>query len=740
MTLFDDIDTADAPVNGMRAQVRRIRYESEDGAFQVVVVRDEAGLELPAVVRDAGLRVGEEVTLSGSFQYRRDELQLVAERVERAIPDQGGMAEYLASGAFKGIGKVLAARLVEHFGAELAEVVETAPLRLAEVRGVRPEVAADVGRRWEEMHGQNSAMVQLMAAGISRSMARRLFQRYGARCGTLLNEDPYRFALEVSGIGFKRADDIARGVGIGLSDPRRLRAALVHVAIDAGAQGHVCLPESTLVQRAAELCACDTSEMSPLLQQLFDERLLVADGTLLSSDGDEPALYARQMLDLECQAATLVGRTAQHVKPRTSLAAADIDDLARRSGVSFSPSQVRALQTVADQPIAVLTGGPGTGKTTIVRALLERAGALKQTVALCAPTGRAARRLAEASGQSAMTIHRMLGYDPRTDAFHHDADNPVTTDLIVVDEASMLDLALAAALLSALGAGTRLLLVGDVEQLPSVGAGDVLADIIRSERVPVSILTEVHRQAAQSRIISAAHAVRHGRIPDAPNADDDDYFGIRVNGPDRALEILDQLVFDRIPQRFGLNLPNDIQILVPMHAGSCGTEAINRLVQTRIQTGRPSAGLVHRHSAFHVGDRVMQTRNNYDLDVFNGDIGVVSDVNTESRSLRVVFDERWVEFSGDALDDLDLAYAITIHKAQGSEFPAVVTLLTTQHFRMLQRNLVYTAMTRARQLLVSVHMPRALELAVANAGGDHKRFSRLAQRIRDEVPTDRDQR
>ncbi len=389
MTLFSDIDTSDTPVNGLRAHVRRIRYESEDGAFQVVVIRDESGLDMPVVVRDAGLRVGEDVTLSGTFQYRRDELQLVADRVERSIPADGGMAEYLASGAFKGIGKVLAARLVDHFGSELADVIQTAPLRLAEVRGVRPEIAADVGRRWEEMHGQNAAMVQLMAAGISRSMARRLFQRYGARCGTLLNEDPYRFALEVSGIGFKRADEIARGVGIGMSDPRRLRAALVHVAIDSGAQGHVCLPQSVLLQRAADLCACAVEALTPLLEQLTAEQLLVADGTLAVANGDEPALYARQTLELERLAATLVGRAAQNVSTRMSLTEADIDDLARRSAVSFSPSQVRALQTVADQPIAVLTGGPGTGKTTIVRALLERASVQQQSVALCAPTGRA---------------------------------------------------------------------------------------------------------------------------------------------------------------------------------------------------------------------------------------------------------------------------------------------------------------------------------------------------------------
>jgi exodeoxyribonuclease V alpha subunit len=724
-------ETEPSESTALHVQARRIRYESPDGTFQVITVVDDSGAEYAMVVRDGGIRAGERFDAWGSFSLRRDELQFVATRVERPIPGVGGLAQYLSSGLFKGVGPVLAARLVETFGERLPEVLQTVPSQLASVQGVSPKLAASVGQTWEQLHGQHAVMTQLMAAGLSRSMARRLMQRYGARAGTLLREDPYRFAREVGGIGFKRADEMARAVGIERGDPRRLVAAVFHAVDEASQAGHVGLPESEVLARAGQLLG-DGVDTAPASELLVAMQKLLVDGLLVreseqDAGSDVPLVHIPEALEQEQLLAGQIAARASFSSLQTAWDDAVLAELEQMIGVALSPSQREALIALSTSWLAVLTGGPGTGKTTIVRAIVEFAQRQGWKLGLCAPTGRAARRLSEATGQQAFTIHRMLGYDPRQGTWHHDASNPMQLDMLVVDEVSMLDQSLAVALFDALGESTRVLLVGDVDQLPSVGAGDVLSEVISSGVVEVRRLREIHRQAAHSGIVTAAHAIAAGTVPEASNAADSDFYLISSGSPDRARETLERLLFERIPERFGLTFPADIQVLVPMHAGSCGTEAINRLVQGRLH---PDGGLKVGDRRLAVGDRVMQTRNNYDLEVFNGDIGVISDVNAAARTLRVLYDDRWVEYDSESLDELELAYAITIHKSQGSEFPCVVTVLTTQHFRMLQRNLLYTAVTRARQLLVVLAMPRALELAVQDAAAPARRHTRLARRIR----------
>jgi exodeoxyribonuclease V alpha subunit len=439
------------------------------------------------------------------------------------------------------------------------------------------------------------------------------------------------------------------------------------------------------------------------------------------------AVYDRDCFEREDQLALWLARLLRHSSNVPALNALELGVLESQLGYELAAGQRLALQTVSGQTLAVLTGGPGTGKTTIVRTLVSHVRQNGGRILLAAPTGRAARRLEQSTGVTATTLHRLLAYDPQTRSFTHDESNPLETDLLIVDEASMLDAELALSLVRALRPGTSLLLVGDVEQLPSVGAGDVLHHLIQSQVCAVAALQEVYRQAAASEIVRCAHRIRSGLSPEASNDPSGDFFYLRATTPESALTMIERLVMQRIPDAFSLSLPEQIQVLVPMHAGPVGTEAVNQMLQHAFN---PVGEMIRNgERQFRVGDRVMQTRNNYTLEVFNGDIGTLVSVSPQENKVQVRFESRVVEYTEDAIDDLDLAYAISIHKSQGSEFEAVVVLLMTHHYRLLQRNLLYTAITRARRLLVLVGNPRAVDMAIQDIHAE-PRFSRLAERLR----------
>lgn len=705
--------------------VQRIRYEADEGRFQVVLVEADRGPRRVIVLRDVGVRVGERLVVDGPLvRHKSGEMQVDAQSCERVLPStRDGIESFLGSGVVKGIGPKLAGEIVARFGADTLDVLDSDPDRLLAVPGLGPKRVADIKRSWSRKRGMRDVLIFLRSNGISGAFTRRIFEAYGGRAVRVIEEDPYRLARDIRGIGFRKADAIASGRGVVGSDPRRVRAGIEFVLRTALDSGHVLLPVDALTVQTTELLGVSDDLVRQMITQMSAAEELVPDTVGVGSDAVFLPRSASGESDLGSGVVRLLGTTSRLGRP----SATDLESVSRSFSFELSPGQIEALQRVLGRSIGVLTGGPGTGKTTIVRAAVAFASSQGMTVGLAAPTGRAAKRLSAATDCDASTIHRLLEFDPRSGEFRRNREAPLDVDLMIVDEASMLDQDLALALVDAVRPGTSLLLVGDVNQLPSVGPGNVLGDIISSEVVPVAVLERVFRQAGDSEIVTCAHAVLSGEIPSASREREGEFFQVEANDPARALDRLVHIVRDRMPGAFGLSALRDIQCLTPMNSGPLGTRALNRSLQQALSRGGPYVSNGDRR--IHVGDKVMQVRNNYDLEVYNGDIGIVSRVNTKDVSLTVTYDGRDVDYTSGALDDLTLAYAITVHKSQGSEFRAVVLVLTTQHFKLLQRNLLYTAITRARERLVILGSKRALRMAIEDLHGSH-RETRLAERLR----------
>ena len=707
----------------LEAVVHRIRFETEDAAFQVVVAACDDGARFVGVVRNAALRVGERARFEGVVsRHGSGELQLEVSSAARIVPKSTeGIATYLASTAVEGIGPAMAGRIVERFGEQTLQVLDETPQRLREVPGIGAKRVDAIVAGWRAKAAMRDTMIFLQSQGISAAYALRIQRAYGDRAIPIVQRDPYRLARDVHGIGFRIADGIARNAGIAHDDPRRIRAGLEFTIRGAGLDGHTFVPEEPLVEAASELLEVDAARTAEVLSTLLQTRALVR-------DPDHPtAVYAPDRFAEECE---LADRIAEHVKASAPVDPIDPDALAAvESALQFTlaDGQRAAVRRLVGAPLGVLTGGPGTGKTTILRVVVDLMARQGGRIELCAPTGRAAQRLAESTGREARTLHRVLVFDPVKRVFTKGPDDPIEASLIVVDEASMVDQSLMASLMRAVAIGTQVLLVGDVDQLPSVGAGDVLRDLIASNTVPVASLQEVFRQAATSRIVRCAHAMREGVLAEPSSEPDGDYFFIQATSPEMVVERVVQLVTERMPKAFGLNPLDDIQVLVPMHRGPVGTASLNEALQQALGGSGPVLEKGFRR--FHAGDKVMQSRNNYTLEVYNGDIGRVEAIDLEGLRAAVRFDDRVVEIEGDALDDLEPAYAVTVHKSQGSEFRAVVVVVTTHHFKLLQRNLLYTAVTRARERLVIVGQRNAVQMAIDNVGGVARQTG-LADRVR----------
>ncbi len=694
---------------------------------------------------------GEHLRLQGQWTAHPDYgRQFKAERCDQVLPATvDGIRRYLGSGLIKGIGPRIAEKIVNTFGAETLQVIDAEPQRLREVPDIGQKRYQLIAQAWEAQKAIKEVMVFLQGQGVSAGLAVKIYKHYGDEALKVVKADPYRLARDIWGIGFKTADKIARALGLPDDAPTRLEAGLVYALNELADDGHVYAPAAHLVPTAAELLGLPTADALPAALDRLERdgrirrevlpALSEATAAEAAPASAEPAVYLTPFYQAEVNAAARL-KTLLEVRPSRvrEFAGADWEWLfakvVERSGpegapppMALSPEQRAAVQAALTQKVCVLTGGPGTGKTTTLRAVMRLLELKQHPVALASPTGRAAKRLAEATGRPAQTLHRLLGFSP-LEGFTYNEQQRLPAHFVIVDEVSMLDLVLLNNLLKAVDPAAHLLLVGDADQLPSVGAGNVLDDLVACGRVPVIRLTQIFRQAAGSHIVTNAHRVNQGQMP-LFEKDAQDFFLFAEEDADQAAERVVDVVANRIPKKFGLDPLEEVQVLAPMHRGAAGVSNLNARLQAALNP--PGPGKAERAMGGRIlrtGDRLMQLRNNYQKEVFNGDIGRLRAVDVENQTLTVEFDGRPVFYDWVEADELQHAFAVSIHKAQGSEFPAVVVPLLTQHYLMLQRNLLYTAITRARRLCVLVGMRKAVAMAVRNAKVA-ERWSGLAVRL-----------
>lgn len=711
----------------LRGEVEKVLYENEETSYTVVIIRDALGELHNAVGTLPGVSAGQGVEAVGRWEVHKEygrQFRVLSYNFTLPVTAEG-IIKYLSSGVIKGLGRKNAEAIVAAFGAATLDVIENAPARLREVPGIGKKRIDAIRQIWKENAQRRTLQIHLQSYGVSLAYFTKIYQKYGDAAAEKIKENPYALATDIPGIGFVMADHIAEKMGIQKNDPKRLTSGMTYVLFQMRGLGHICVPRDLFLSKASELLGIEPGDS--------EKALTLAVGLMLAairkaSDGTE-MIYEPGLLRCEEEFPVRIARLM--AVPRHY--GQNIMRFPVQPHAIFSDEQLNAVKMVGNSPVSIITGGPGVGKTTVVGEIVRRAKLAKLTIALCAPTGRAAKRMSETTHVTAFTIHRLLKWDPAKHQFVHGRSSPLKAELIIIDETSMLDILIATALFRAINPGTTVVLVGDADQLPSVGPGNVLNDLIASGFIPVTRLTKIFRQGAGSGIIMAAHDVNSGRMPPVSrtrrNAPVTDFYWIEKDDPDEAADVIRRLVCDRIPNRFGLNAMNDIQVLSPMNKGSCGTVALNAALQELLN---PEAKLQFRHGErlFKLGDKVMQISNNYDKGVFNGDMGRICAINYTDKQFSVKFDSESITYEFLEADQLSLSYAVTIHKSQGSEFPAVVIPLLTQHFVMLQRNLLYTGMTRAKRLMILIGSEKAVGMAVRNSVRE-PRYSLLNERLAD---------
>ncbi len=698
-------------------------FHNADTGFAVLKVKARGRRDLVALVGHAPtIGAGEYIHAVGMwFTDRTHGLQFKADTLKTTPPTTlEGIARYLGSGMVRGIGPKLAERIVRLFGLETFEIIEADPGRLEEVPGIGSFRAGRVAAGWAEQKAVRDIMVFLHGHGVSTSRAVRIFKTYGHDAITVMTDDPYRLARDIRGIGFRSADVIAMRLGLTKESPQRLRAGISYALQSATDEGHCALPVEDLVRLAVTLL--EVAE--PPIRTAIEGELARGE-VIFDRIESEPCLFLRGLHGAERDVADRLGALSRGPPPWPHIdAERAVPWVEARTGKTLSASQRAAVGLVLRSKVAVVTGGPGVGKTTLLDTILRVLVAKGVRILLAAPTGRAAKRMSDQTGIEAKTIHRLLEIDPKNGGFRKGADDPLDCDLLVLDETSMVDVPLMNAITKAVPKRAGLVLVGDVDQLPSVGPGRVLADVIDSGAVTVARLTEVFRQAADSRIVANAHRINAGQMPEWPKAGaTSDFFFVECTDPENGAAKVVEIVRDRIPRRFGLDAMRDVQVLCPMQRGALGARALNADLQKALNPDAP-ARVERFGSTFLQGDKVMQTENDYDKEVFNGDLGTIIAIDEDDGVLRAEFDGRMVEYRFGELDTLVPAYATTIHKSQGSEYPAVVITLATQHYTMLVRNLLYTAVTRGKRLVIVVGQRRALAIAVRTTNA-RKRWTKL---------------
>ncbi len=717
-------------MDSLSGSVERITFYNPENGYSVIRLRPDRH-NTPGANREGLVTVignlpevapGEFLQLKGQWSnHPHHGLQFSAEYCEQTVPATAeATRRYLGSGLIKGIGPRLADRIVERFGSETFDVIENHPEELQRVPDIGIKRVHWILRAWAEQKQIKEIMFYLHAHGLSTNLAIKIYKAYGDRSLEIVNTDPYQLARDIYGIGFKTADRIAQALGLPPDHPSRIQAGVIYALNEMTNDGHVYSPRQVLLEKVTALLEVPVDLVLPALANLsFEDRVRLetlptpATGSSDHTIKEQTAVYLTPLYHGETNVADRLRALSLYQPSRLAKIQFSMEAVVNASPVELSPEQTAAIQTAITHPVSVLTGGPGTGKTTAINALIEILEKGLKRYALVSPTGRAAKRLSEATGRPACTIHRLLDFSPGA-GFKFNAENPLEIDMLVVDECSMLDLLLANHLLKAVRPGTHLLLVGDVDQLPSVGAGDVLRDVISSELAPVTRLSLIFRQARGSQIITNAHRINQGRLP-LFDVDNQDFFLFPAESAEEAAQWVEEVVCERIPGKFHLDPRNEIQVIAPMYRGAAGVDALNVRLQARLNP--PSPEKVEKTlfgQVFRVGDKVMQTQNNYDHDVFNGDIGRVKGISLLDHTLTLDFSGTTVVYDWLDADQIVLAYCISVHKSQGSEFPAIVMPIVTQHYLMLQRNLLYTAVTRAKKLCVLVGNRKAISIAIHN--------------------------
>ena len=706
----------------IRCVVERITFQSAETGYTVLKCTVSGWNELVPVVGNLmDVNVGSVLLVEGEWKLdRKYGRQFMASRWEENLPATVyGMEKYLGSGLIRGVGPGYAKRIVRTFGAETLQIIENDPRRLLEVEGIGQRRVDMIIESWEKQKEIKNIMVFLQGHDVSAAHAAKIYQAYGPEAIRMIRENPYRMADDIWGIGFRTADTIARKLGLEMDSPVRIRAGLLYTLSQAADnQGHVYLEQSQLIQQASAILSTDEyktdeTRLFRTLQQMMEDRDVRTEelkADLMPEEAPHLAVYLPPFYFAEIGVAGKVRALME--APAQVLPEADLDALERRNRIEYDGVQREAIRSALRHKVLILTGGPGTGKSTTTLGMIQAMQAAGLRISLAAPTGRAAKRMTEVTGMEAKTIHRLLEYSP-SEGYKRNGDHPLETDALIVDECSMIDLILMNSLLKAVPLNARVILIGDTSQLPSVGAGNVLKDLISSGTVPVVELKRIFRQARTSRIVMNAHRINAGQFPQISNARGSDFFMIPGEQAEETAAEIVNLVSRRLPGYFGIR-PAEIQVLVPMQRGPCGAGILNQLLQERLNPGDPEKSLRRSGTVFRTGDKVMQIRNNYDKDVYNGDIGEISRVNPAERTLLVIYEGREVAYDIAELDELVLAYATTIHKAQGAEYPVIVMPVINSHFVMLQRNLIYTGITRAKKAVVLVGNSQALGYAIRN--------------------------
>ena len=712
------------PLSGL---VERVTFHSPDTGFCVLRVKVRGHRELVSVLGSAAsVQPGEFIQCSGRWDNNRDHgMQFKTTFLKVLSPSSiDGIEKYLGSGMIRGIGPHFAKKLVKAFGEDVFDVIEDEPDRLLKLDGIGPKRVDRITSGWADQKAIREIMVFLQSHGVGTSRAVRIYKTYGADAIPLVSENPYRLARDIRGIGFKTADQIAEKLGIEKTAMIRARAGISYTLTEAVTDGHCGLPQEDLLSAAEKLLEIPTDILRDALFQELQDETVVAD-----TIEDRRCIFLGHLWHAEKIIAERLESLAMGKPPWPEIDPKKaIPWIEQKLGVTLAPSQREAVAQAVSSKVMVITGGPGVGKTTLVNAILRILVAKGVKVALAAPTGRAAKRLSESTGMEAKTIHRLLEVDPKHGGFKRSSEEPLECDLLVIDETSMVDVSLMASVVKALTNRTSLILVGDVDQLPSVGPGQVLADVIGSGAVPVAKLTEIFRQAAESRIITNAHKVNTGYMPDleVPKGSKTDFYFVEAQDPEDAVTKIIEIVKNRLPNRFSFDPIQDIQVLCPMNRGGIGARSLNVDLQKALNPPTDEIFVERFGYTYRVGDKVMQTDNDYDKEVFNGDVGYVRSIDPNLLKMVIEFDGRPVEYQFGELDEIALAYAVSIHKSQGSEYPAVVIPMMMQHYIMLRRNLLYTGITRGRNMVVLVGQKQAIGMAVKGRI-EGRRWSKLGE-------------